>query len=142
MPAPSQPRPSASIILIAPTNKILLLQRVQKSSTYPSAWVFPGGNLSQYQDGMDEDLTNRDSEAYRIAAIRELFEESGVLLVRRTGQEGTEVIEITEELREQGRSETYNNKVWFRGWLATQNFVAATGMPSTETYSSFAMVPI
>jgi len=76
--------------------------------------VFPGGNLSQYQDGADNDSSHRDSEVYRIAAIRELFEESGILFARKMGQEGIEVIKVTEELREKGRSRIHNNELGFR----------------------------
>lgn len=49
-PAPPEPRPSASIILLSPTNQVLLLHRVKTSSAFPSAHVFPGGNLSDYHD--------------------------------------------------------------------------------------------
>ncbi|RMD39371.1 hypothetical protein DV735_g5760, partial [Chaetothyriales sp. CBS 134920] len=42
---PSVPSPSASVILISPTNTVLLLHRKQTSSAFPSAHVFPGGNL-------------------------------------------------------------------------------------------------
>lgn len=128
MTAPSQPRPSASIILISRTNTVLLLQRVPTSSAYPSAWVFPGGNLSQDQDGAEKDSAHRDSEAYRLAAIRELFEETGVLLVRRKDSPRFEKVFMPDEKREKARSDVHNNQLGFRGWLSTQDLVPATGM--------------
>lgn len=45
-----EPRPSACIILVSPTNQVLLLHRVHTSSAFPSAHVFPGGNLSAFHD--------------------------------------------------------------------------------------------
>lgn len=83
---PPVPRPSASIILLSPNNEVLLLHRVQTSTSFPSAHVFPGGNLSPFHEGPlpapDQPEHHRDSPAYRLAAIRETFEESGILLAR------------------------------------------------------------
>ncbi|KAF3764251.1 hypothetical protein M406DRAFT_231532, partial [Cryphonectria parasitica EP155] len=89
-PTPSPPRPSASVLLLSPTNEILLLHRVQTSSSFPSAHVFPGGNLSPFHEPSlsttpDAPLYHVDGPAYRLAAIRETFEESGLLLARRPG---------------------------------------------------------
>ncbi|KAK5242169.1 hypothetical protein LTR40_012886, partial [Exophiala xenobiotica] len=39
--APKPASPSASVILVSPSNEILLLHRVQTSSAFPSAHVFP-----------------------------------------------------------------------------------------------------
>lgn len=80
------PRPSASIVLLSPTNEVLLLHRVQTSTSFPSAHVFPGGNLSAFHEpalpSLDHPDHHRDSHPYRLAAIRETFEESGILLAR------------------------------------------------------------
>ncbi|OMP86525.1 putative nudix hydrolase 7 [Diplodia seriata] len=88
---PSPPRPSSSILLLSPTNEVLLLHRVQTSSSFPSAHVFPGGNCEAFHDGevpADVDARHADGPAYRWAAVRECFEESGILLARREGEEG------------------------------------------------------
>ncbi len=47
----AEPRPSSSIILVSPTNQVLLLRRVKTSTSFASAHVFPGGNLSDFHDG-------------------------------------------------------------------------------------------
>lgn len=83
---PPPPRPSACIILLSPTNEILLLHRVQTSSSFPSAHVFPGGNVSSFHEPTlppsETFEYHQDSLAYRLAAVRETFEESGILLAK------------------------------------------------------------
>ncbi|EER43003.1 40S ribosomal protein S21 [Histoplasma capsulatum var. duboisii H88] len=113
------PKPSASVILISPRNEVLLLHRVQTSSSFPSAHVFPGGNISS-QDGDFPPAGHSDSHDegphYRRAAIRELFEESGILLAknRRTGK----MIYVDADQREIGRHAIHKNKITFNQWLA------------------------
>lgn len=114
-----------SVILISPTNEILLLHRVKTSTSFASAHVFPGGNLS-IQDGPcpppEDHARHEDSPSYRRAAIRELFEESGILLAR----EGTskKMLVVDEETRENGRRLIHQNKVTFAEWLRQQNATA------------------
>ncbi|KAK8216327.1 hypothetical protein IWZ01DRAFT_429748 [Phyllosticta capitalensis] len=106
---PSPPRPSASILLVSPANEILLLHRVQTSSSFPSAHVFPGGNCSATHDGeipgVDDEARHRDGDVYRWAAIRECFEESGLLLARKRGQDG--LVSVPEEQREKARKDVH-----------------------------------
>ncbi|MCJ1251030.1 hypothetical protein MMC30_008261 [Trapelia coarctata] len=114
------PRPSASILLISPTNQILLLHRVHTSSAFPSAHVFPGGNLSADQDGEipDEKSPKRheDSRVYRIGAIRECFEESGIILAKQSRNPEL-LLEVNDEERDRGRHEIHQNKVKFQEWV-------------------------
>ncbi|KAI5479924.1 NUDIX hydrolase domain containing protein [Pseudohyphozyma bogoriensis] len=101
-----EPSPSASVILIAPLNtrtpdgydySILLLQRHSASSTFVSAHVFPGGNVDPSDSSPrwnslfpapahhDDSALTADEEQQirqtRICAVRECFEECGVLLL-------------------------------------------------------------
>lgn len=117
---PAVPRPSSSVLLISPNNQILLLQRVKQSSSFPSAHVFPGGNVSEFHDGRcpepDQPGRHEDSEVYRMAAIRETFEESGILLARNNGF--GRLIEVDEGEREEGRRAIHASQVPFTKWLA------------------------
>lgn len=66
---PSPPiRPSASLVILSPTNRVLLLQRTA-SLSFALAHVFPGGVLSPSDRGNA-----------RLCALRETFEETGLLL--------------------------------------------------------------
>ncbi|KAF2481280.1 hypothetical protein BDY17DRAFT_301022 [Neohortaea acidophila] len=114
------PRPSSSVLLISPNNQLLLLQRVKQSSSFPSAHVFPGGNVSEQHDGAvpgpDSPQRHVDNDAYRMAAIRECFEESGILLARNNGF--GRLIELPEAEREAGRKAIHSNTASFPQWLA------------------------
>jgi 8-oxo-dGTP pyrophosphatase MutT (NUDIX family) len=130
--APAVPRPSASVLLVSPQNQFLLLQRVKQSSSFASAHVFPGGNVSTFHDGEmpgpDSPERHVDSDIYRMAAIRETFEESGIILARNAGF--GRLIEVPEAEREEGRREVHSNKVKFEKWLAGKGGRADTGQSS------------
>ncbi|CZT03024.1 related to NUDIX family hydrolase [Rhynchosporium agropyri] len=156
----AEPRPSASILLISPKNEILLLHRVRTSSSFPSAHVFPGGNLSASQDGdipaADDAERHVDGRAYRVGAIRECFEESGILLARKRDGEG--LLEVEEESRENGRKDVHANKVGFEDWVKEQGgvldidslqpftrWVTPTNLPkrfTTQMYIYFLPLPL
>lgn len=109
------------MILISPKNEILLLHRVQTSSSFASAHVFPGGNLSS-QDGSCPPPGNHarhdDSSAYRRAAVRELFEESGILLAKDVSS--GKMLTVNEETREKGRRLIHQGQMSFDDWLKQQ----------------------
>lgn len=76
--------PSASIILLRPKTHgfdVLMARRARALRFAPGAFVFPGGRV----DPEDHDLAQKlgvpqDDAAYRIAALRELMEETGVVI--------------------------------------------------------------
>ncbi|QIW99523.1 hypothetical protein AMS68_005041 [Peltaster fructicola] len=117
---PSIPRPSSSVLLIAPNNHVLLLQRVKQSTSFASAHVFPGGNVDTFHDGEIPGPVSPDrhvdSDTYRMAAIRETFEESGIVLARNNGF--GRLIEVPEAEREEGRKLVHGRKVPFTKWLS------------------------
>jgi 8-oxo-dGTP pyrophosphatase MutT (NUDIX family) len=82
--APVTPRQAATVLLHrhTPALEILFIQRPGGADFAPGAWVFPGGSVHA------EDETQPDP--HRAAAIRESFEEAGVLLARREGRFATD----------------------------------------------------
>ncbi|KAF1955091.1 hypothetical protein CC80DRAFT_549807 [Byssothecium circinans] len=129
--APPVPQPSASVLLISPTNQILLLHRVRTSTSFPSAHVFPGGALSAFHDGpiplISSPDRHQDGPAYRLAAIRETFEESGILLAKskRTGKL-VSAEELGDTEREEGRRAVHKGEVRFGELLERWGLVADT----------------
>lgn len=101
---PVEPVPAATIMLLreaAGSPEVLMLERHAKSAFLPDLYVFPGGRV----DPGDHELADRvgglsaedavalassvDPEAalaFFVAAIRETFEEAGVLLARKRGE--------------------------------------------------------
>jgi 8-oxo-dGTP pyrophosphatase MutT (NUDIX family) len=86
------PRPSASVILVRDADGMLetfMVRRHARSRVAPSAFVFPGGTVREddssapfngLSDRTDTPLPAAEAGTYFAAAIRELFEEAGVLL--------------------------------------------------------------
>ncbi|KAI6769513.1 hypothetical protein HG530_004142 [Fusarium avenaceum] len=114
---PSEPRPSSSVLVVSPVNEVLLLHRVHTSTSFASAHVFPGGNLDPYHDGYipaeDSPERHHDGHAYRIGAIRETFEETGILLAKKDN----ELINLSSEDRDLARKQIHNNQIKFMDWL-------------------------
>jgi 8-oxo-dGTP pyrophosphatase MutT (NUDIX family) len=89
---PSQPFPAATAVLMrdgATDMEVLLLKRLRSSGFVPGAYVFAGGRVDEEDAAFaDSDISStsmREAPAepgleYWVAAIREVFEESGVLL--------------------------------------------------------------
>ena len=114
---PALARPSSSIVLLSPTNEVLLLRRVQTSSSFASAYVFPGGNLDAKHDGEippPESLArHRDGPAYRLGAIRECFEETGILLAKKEGK----LVDLTKGERDEARKKVHSGEILFGDFL-------------------------
>ncbi len=95
-PPVSQARPSATLVVVrdaAGGPEALMLRRAERGDRASGAWVFPGGLLDardrdwhRYCAGIDDGAAGAQlgMEAgaldYHVAAIRECFEESGLLL--------------------------------------------------------------
>lgn len=98
---PATPRPAATIILMRDRDdglEVLLLRRVRTAGFVPGAYVFPGGRVDaedagaavlEHIDGLTSDEAEQRLElvagrppamAYYLAALREAFEETGILV--------------------------------------------------------------
>lgn len=89
-PDPDAAAPAATVLLLRdrPKFEVLMISRHEKSAFAGGALVFPGGRLDpgdylpEWRDvakGLDDDI---HVAASQVAAIREAFEEAGVLLAR------------------------------------------------------------
>lgn len=61
--------------------EVLMIRRHERSSFAPGAWVFPGGAVDRGDEEMSRDLAGDEPLGpVKIAAVRELFEETGIWL--------------------------------------------------------------
>lgn len=100
-PAPTVARPATTVLLLRPSQRgnpssdleVFMVVRHHQIDAFSGALVFPGGKLEE-ADG-DERLRVRSTGAdafsdhelkFRVAGIREAFEECGILLAHKRGQ--------------------------------------------------------
>ena len=87
-PAPRQPpKPAATVLVVrdAPSLEVLMVRRNAGLSFGGSAWVFPGGKVSEADFDPDwsalaPGVDGAMERALKVAAAREAFEEAGLLL--------------------------------------------------------------
>ena len=127
-PAPSSARAAATIVVVRDGNRgveVLLLRRVERSGDRSSgAFVFPGGTLDAADRGLhgccacldDAEASRRlgvpqHGLDYYVAAVRECFEEAGLLFacdaggqLATLGQSGDELAALRASLRDGGAS--------------------------------------
>ncbi len=94
---PVAPRPAATILLLRDAEQgpeVLMTRRSMKASFAPGAYVFPGGVVDAADSAaLDRGLAHvREDQApeivsYATAALREAFEELGILLARGAGDD-------------------------------------------------------
>jgi 8-oxo-dGTP pyrophosphatase MutT (NUDIX family) len=80
-----EPREAATIVLARPAQdavEVLILTRSEGASFLPGFAVFPGGAIDPGDHGLASRLFMNPSEAARACAVRELYEEAGILLTR------------------------------------------------------------
>jgi 8-oxo-dGTP pyrophosphatase MutT (NUDIX family) len=121
------------VILISPQNQVLLIQKLSLDRPSPKhiPHVFPGGTISQFHDGLlppdpRASRYNRDNILYRRAAIREVFEETGILLARKKdGSPG--LLKVADEERLAGRCRVHADDVRFTDLVDDWGGIPDTG---------------
>jgi 8-oxo-dGTP pyrophosphatase MutT (NUDIX family) len=95
---PATPRPAAALVLLRDRTEggveIFMVRRHIQSDFAPDVFVFPGGTVKPDDQSLESSMDPATPQAgltalgtsFRAAAIRECFEEAGVLLAHRNGQ--------------------------------------------------------
>jgi 8-oxo-dGTP pyrophosphatase MutT (NUDIX family) len=101
---PVEPVPAATVMLLRDASagpEVLLLERHSRSQFLPDAYVFPGGRVDDEDQALAERVSGVTAaqasaalptvaaelaQGFFVAAIRETFEEAGILLARRRGR--------------------------------------------------------
>src|SRR5271166_2142225 len=127
-------RPAATILLLrdgANGLEVLMVVRHHAIDFAAGALVFPGGRVEEAdQDLADGDCPNPDrldTEAlsFRVAAIRETFEECGVLLARPRGSHRLIDAATLQRLEEQHRAALNAGSIGFDSVLESEGLVPA-----------------
>jgi 8-oxo-dGTP pyrophosphatase MutT (NUDIX family) len=134
-PPPAIPVPAATLLLVrdGPTGlEVFMVKRHHKIDFMPGAMVFPGGKL----DPGDSDPALRplcagvdgvsdENLAMRIGAIREAFEECGVLLARAKGDHAVVDAERLSELEARYRDALQDESVSLTEMVTNENLELA-----------------
>ena len=116
---PVTPRPSATVLLIRDGDpwELLMVQRPGGADFAPGAYVFPGGTVHEDDRYFEDEI--------RAAAVRELFEEAGILLAREARDAECKVVRralehgasFGEALQKAGLSPDFDALVLFARWV-------------------------
>ncbi|TDL24933.1 hypothetical protein BD410DRAFT_813794 [Rickenella mellea] len=117
--SPNDIRLSSSLVVVNAKNEVLLVHRSPDSKAFAGVHVFPGGNFDKAQD-----------ESVQMTAIRETFEEAGVLLAS-SSKSSTNVLSL--EL-DTARKAIHSQKLPFASFLSQNNLEADTAslLPFTQ----------
>ncbi len=87
------PKPASTVLLVrnGARLEVLMVRRSAGMAFGASAWVFPGGKVAAADadpawDNLSDGDYSHQERALRIAAAREVFEESGLVLAARGGE--------------------------------------------------------
>ncbi len=133
-----QPRAASTVVLSRQGRsglEIYLLRRSGQSRFFPNTYVFPGGTVEpededsgfwgirvdldpiQIFERIGGDLSVEDALAHGIAAVRETFEEAGVLLVEGIGKKKEEIERMCGVRRRGGLTQS-----WLKEWVITEGW--------------------
>lgn len=133
------PRPASTVVLLREDEgrfQVYLLKRSSGSRFFPGNYVFPGGavdsddraaqfwldhidlGLEEIGRGSGGSMTGEEAVGYGVAAIRETFEEAGVLLGRKRNGTPPDNMPVCEQ-RLAGRLA----KGWLKEWVALNGWV-------------------
>jgi|HubBroStandDraft_1064217.scaffolds.fasta_scaffold00005_21 8-oxo-dGTP pyrophosphatase MutT (NUDIX family) len=126
------PRPASTVLLLrdgAGGLEVFMVTRHQKSSFMAGALVFPGGGVdpddSDPRHGAAASGEAAADLAWRIAAIREVFEETGVLLAGKYQAGDLLGPADLAPIRERHRERLNRREIGFADLLAAEGLVAA-----------------
>lgn len=116
---PVVPRPSATVLLMRGSKpwELLMVRRPGGADFAPGAYVFPGGTVHADDRGAADEI--------KAAAVRELFEEAGILLVdHATARDCAEVRDLVAggltfaaALKQRRLEPAYGDLVLFARWV-------------------------
>lgn len=130
------PRPASTLMLLRQEGgkaapQVLMIVRNAKTAFAGGALVFPGGSVDQADHDLAGDIAGTYSHLtveeliLRIAAIRETFEESGILLARPRGAQDLIAASRAAAIADAHRVSLCEGKTSFREILASNELIPA-----------------
>src|SRR6185369_15321212 len=140
---PPPPRPATTVLLLRPSKagdatsplEVFMVVRHHQIDAFSGALVFPGGKLEE-ADG-DPQLRARcggadkigDSELkFRVAGVREAFEECGILLARRRGERAVIAAADLKGIEERWRAKLAEDEASIVDLVEAEDLELATDM--------------
>ena len=135
---PVKPIPAATVISLrdSPTGiEVLMVQRTKKADFAGGALLFPGGKV----DDSDYEIIKSDCcsltdeipdnlRAIRIAGVREMFEEAGLLFARAHGEDKVINEDRAEQINNKYRADLLSQKITFHDIVTTESLIAASDL--------------
>ena len=135
---PVKPIPAATVISLrdSPTGmEVLMVQRTKKADFAGGALLFPGGKV----DDSDYEIIKSDCcsltdeipdnlRAIRIAGVREMFEEAGLLFARAHGEDKVINEDRAEQINNKYRTDLLQQKITFHDIVTTENLIVASDL--------------
>lgn len=140
---PPPPRPATTVLLVRPSQpgdaasplEVFMVVRHHQIDAFSGALVFPGGKLEE-ADG-DPRLVARCGGAdkispaelkFRVAGVREAFEECGILLARKPGQRSVVGAADLEGIEQRWRAKLANDDASIVDLVEAENVELATDL--------------
>ena len=135
---PVKPVPAATVISLrdAPTGiEVLMVQRTKKADFAGGALLFPGGKVddSDYEIiksaccGLTDEIPD-NLRAIRIAGVREMFEEAGLIFARERGENQVINKDRAEQIKDKYRADLLSQKITFHEIVKVENLIVASDL--------------
>jgi len=135
---PVKPIPAATVISLRDSPKgieVLMVQRTRKADFAGGALLFPGGKVDDNDyEIIKSDCCNLTDEipdnlrAIRIAGVREMFEEAGLLFARAHGDDEVVDEDRAEHINNKYRTDLLSQKITFHDIVIAENLIVASDL--------------
>ncbi|HTR86868.1 MAG TPA: NUDIX hydrolase [Reyranella sp.] len=140
---PPVPRPATTVLLVRPSKagdadsilEVFMVVRHQSIDAFSGALVFPGGKLED-SDGNPQlkarcggaDRISAGELKFRVAGVREAFEECGILLARKRGQRALVAAADLKGLEQKWRAKLVKNEATMVDFVEGEDLELATDL--------------
>jgi 8-oxo-dGTP pyrophosphatase MutT (NUDIX family) len=140
---PPTPRPATTVLLLRPSRRgdaqsnleVFMVVRHQQIDAFSGALVFPGGKLEDSDAdpklragcGGADKLSDGELK-FRVAGVREAFEECGVLLARKRGGKALIAASDLKAIEQKWRTKLVKNEATMTDMVEAENLELATDL--------------